>query len=221
MVSLSLGFEIEDDADEGADALGGIAVTCLAPDGGEAKVAVEMDTTGGLRRSGVMILKFPAATGAGAEQVLLFRSAEGALVPRLLRISTNALPVVQRATFDPQQAPTSQAAAVFCPSPAPGGRARGSASSRCACSSRTRPRKARSGAWSQGKSGLELDVRVQDGQLRRWTRAGLRDGSLRDAGPDDECYELTEQPDGSRIDIDFGNGINGRRPPLGARSWSG
>ena len=216
MVSLSLGFEIEDDSGEGADRLGGIAVTCLASDGSEAKVAVEVDTTGGLRRSGVMLLKFPAATGAGAEQILLFRSVEGALVPRLLRISTNALPVIQRATFDPQQAPASQAA----PFLTFAGTGRPNQRLSVEPLRLFEPDEApESQIWRlvEGTSGLELDVLVGEGkQLRRWTRAGLRDGSLRDAGPDDECYVLSEQPDGSRIDIAFGNGINGRRPPLGA-----
>ncbi|MBV9883118.1 MAG: baseplate J/gp47 family protein, partial [Sphingomonadaceae bacterium] len=36
-------------------------------------------------------------------------------------------------------------------------------------------------------------------------------------GPGDDCYELKEQPDGSRIEIAFGNGVNGRRPPQGAQ----
>jgi hypothetical protein len=65
----------------------------------------------------------------------------------------------------------------------------------------------------QSEAGLALDVRVQDGaRLRGWTR-----GELRNAGPEDDWYELTEQADGSRIEILFGNGINGRRPLLGAQ----
>ena len=200
-VSVSLGFEIEDDAEEGKDALGGVEVTCLAPGGDEEKVIVAADTTGGLRRSGVMILTFPAAPGAGAEQVLLFRSAKDALVPRLLRITTNALPVVQRAnlapppftgTGRPGQKIIIEPLGLFQPDEAAEGR-----------------------TWRlvQGEAGLALDVRVQDGaKLRAWTR-----GELRNAGPEDDWYELEEQADGSRIEILFGNGINGRRPPLGAQ----
>ncbi|MBV9883799.1 MAG: hypothetical protein JO276_12395, partial [Sphingomonadaceae bacterium] len=97
-VSISLGFEIDDDAQAGADQLGGVRISQRAPDGGESPVAVRLDTTGGLRRSGVMILGLNAAPGA-AEQVLLFRAAGDALVPQLRRIATNALPVLQRASF--------------------------------------------------------------------------------------------------------------------------
>jgi hypothetical protein len=199
-VRISLGFEIEDDAEEGKDALGGIAVTHLDADGSEARVTVEMDTTGGLRRSGVMILKFRAAAGAGAEQVLLFRSARNTLVPRLLRITPNALPVLQRATFQPPpfegtgrpgQSIVIEPLRLFGPDEA-----------------------AESHSWRlvQGKAGLELEVRVQDGAaLPVWTPRDLRD-----AGPGDTWYMPVEHADG-RIEISFGNGINGRRPPLDAQ----
>lgn len=201
MVSVSLGFEIEDDAEAGRDALGGIEITCLAPDGSEDEVAVETDTTGGLRRSGVMILTFPAATGAGAEQVLLFRSARDALVPRLLRITTNALPIVQRATLAPPPfAGTGRPGQAIVIEPLTLFEADEAAEGL---------------VWRlvQGEAGLALDVRVQDGtQAQSWAP-----GELRNAGPDDDCYELIEQADGSRIEILFGNGINGRRPPLGAQ----
>jgi hypothetical protein len=201
MVGVSLGFEIEDDADEGKDALGGILVTQLAPDGSEARVAVETDTTGGLRRSGVMILKFRAAAGTGAEQILLFRSARDALVPKLLRITANALPVVQRATLAPPP---------FAGTGRPGQRI---AIEPLRLFAPDEAAEAQTWRLVQSEAGLALDVRVQDGtRLRAWTR-----GELRDAGPDDDWYELTEQADGSRIDILFGNGINGRRPPLGAQ----
>jgi hypothetical protein len=199
-IRLSLGFEIEDDAEEGKDALGGIRVARLEADGAETRVTVETDTTGGLRRSGVMILKFRAAAGAGAEQVLLFRSATDTLVPRLLRITPNALPVLQRATlttppFDgtgrPAQSISIEPLRLFEPDEA-----------------------AESQAWrlAQGKTGLELEVRVQNGAaFPVWTPRDLRD-----AGPQDEWYMPAEQADG-RIEIRFGNGINGRRPPLGAQ----
>jgi predicted phage baseplate assembly protein len=199
-VRVSLGFEIEDDAQEGKDALGGIAVTRLDADGIEAKVTVEMDTTGGLRRSGVMLLKFRAAAGAGAEQILLFRSARNTLVPRLLRITPNALPVLQRATLQsppfegtgrPGQSIVIEPLRLFEPDEA-----------------------AESQSWRlvQGKAGLEFEVRVQDGAaFPVWTPRDLRD-----AGPADDWYMPVEQADG-RIEIGFGNGINGRRPPLGAQ----
>ena len=199
-VAVSLGFEIEDDAEDGPDALGGVAVSLLDPDGGEAPVTVALDTTGGMRRSGVMILGFDASAGAGAEQVLLFRSAKNALVPRLLRITTNALPVVQRATL---------AAPPFTGTGRPG--------QLLAIEPQTlfQPDEAAEGqTWRlvQGETGLMLDVHIREGaRTRLWTL-----GTLAEAGPADEFYELSEAPDGSRIEISFGNGINGRRPPLGA-----
>ena len=201
MVSVSLGFEIEDDAEDGRDTLGGVDITCLAPDGSEDKVAVETDTTGGLRSSGVMILTVPAATGAGAEQVLLFRSAENALVPRLLRITTNALPIVQRATLAPPPfAGTGRPGQTIVIEP-------------LSLFESDEPAEGQVWRLVQGETGLALDVRVQEGtRARAWTP-----GELRNAGPDDEYYELTEQADGNRIEILFGNGINGRRPPLGAQ----
>jgi hypothetical protein len=201
MVGVSLGFEIEDDATDGRDALGGVEITCLAPDGGEDEVTVETDTTEGMRRSGVMILKFPAATGAGAEQVLLFRSAKDALVPRLLRITTNALPIAQRATLAP---------------PPFAGTGRPGQNIVIEPLTLFESDEAAEGlVWRlvQSETGLALDVRVQDGtRAQSWTL-----GELRDAGPEDEWYELVEQPDGSRMEILFGNGINGRRPPLDAQ----
>jgi predicted phage baseplate assembly protein len=201
MVSVSLGFELEEDAADGRDALGGVEITCLAPDGGEDEVAVETDTTDGMRNSGVMILRFPAVTGAGAEQVLLFRSAKDALVPRLLRISTNAIPVAQRATLAPPP---------FAGTGRPGQKVEIEPLSLFAADEA-----AEGEVWRlvQREAGLALDVRVQEGgQARLWTP-----GELRNAGPEDERYELTEQADGSRIEILFGNGINGRRPPLDAQ----
>ena len=201
MVKVSLGFEIEDDAEEGSDGLGGVNVTCLAPGGGETRVTVELDTTGGLRRSGVMLLRVPVAAGAAAGPVLLFRSAQNALVPRLLRITTNALAVVQRATLSP-------------PQPFPG---TGRPDQRIAIEPQSlfEPDEAAEGqVWRlvQAEAGLALEVRVREGKVTRlWSR-----GTLSEAGPTDEQYELSEQPDGSRIELLFGNGINGRRPPLGA-----
>jgi len=202
MVSVSLGFEIDEDSDGGGDALGDILVSQIAPDGGEAEVVVETDTTSGLRRSGVMILRFRAAAGAGAEQILLFRSARDALVPRLLRITTNALPVVQRATLAPPP---------FAGTGRPGQRI---VIDPLRLFEPDEAAEAQTWRLMQGESGLAIDVRVQDGtRLRAWTRVD----DLREAGPEDDCYVLTEKADGSRIEILFGNGINGRRPPLGAQ----
>jgi len=202
MVSVSLGFEIEDDAEEGEDALGGIEVTCLDPGGGETEVAIESDTTGGLRRSGVMILRFEPVAGMGAEQVLLLRSARNALIPRLLRVTTNALPVVQRATLAPQTPFVGTGRPCQRLSIAP-----------VSLFESDEPAEAQIWRLVEGEAGLAFELSVQAGAgARSWRR-----GDLKQAGPDDEVYELNEQADGNRIDIVFGNGINGRRPPLGAQ----
>ena len=201
-VELALGFELEDD-DEAEDsrALGDIAVTYAAPDGSRSPVARRLDTTGSLRRSGVMILALAAAGEAGAKHGLEFRSSRDALIPRLLRITPNALPVVQRATFRldpftgtglPGQTLAIETLGLFAPD---------------------ETAEARIWRLARQGGGLALDLRVEEGaELRQW-----RPGDFRDAGPDDPWYSLSERPDGSLIEIGFGNGVNGLRPPARAQ----
>lgn len=203
VVEVSLGFELEeDDEGEATDALGGIAVAYAAADGAESPVEVRLDETGGLRRSGAMILAFAAAGGGAAKHELRFRSNRSTLIPRLLRITPNALPVAQRASFRPDplvgngrpgQQLTIEPAGLFSPDEA-----------------------AEGWIWRLAREGeaLALELREEESQ-RRWLP-----GDFRDAGPNDPCYALSEQADGGRIEIRFGNGVNGLRPPAGSRIFA-
>jgi predicted phage baseplate assembly protein len=197
--SLSLGFELEDDDQTGRGQLGRIEVVSVAPDGTEAAVTISYDSTRGLRQSGVMVLTLPSGTGGGDKHQLRFRSTRASLMPRLLRIAPNALPVLQRATLRPDRF-----------------EGNGRAGQTIAVEPLTHfgPDEAAEGhAWrlAAADTGLALGVRVQDGSaLKPWKR-----GDFATAVAEDEIYEVDERIDGTRIAVRFGNGINGRRPALG------
>ena len=203
-VEVSLGFELEEDDETGADdGLGGVSVFHVAPDGAEQPAAVRLDTTNGMRRSGTMVLGFTVPERPGRVHAFRFRPAEDTLIPRLLRVSPNALPVVQRATFAlPPFQGTGRAGQRIVIRPL----------------ELLAPHEAAEGQlWRlMGRDGgLAFDVRVGEaGALKAWTRA--QDG-FGEAGPADEWFSLAERPDGSEIEIGFGNGVNGRRPPEGAQ----
>ena len=155
------------------------------------------DTTGHLRRSGVMLVTLPEDP-EGKPIELRFRAKGDALMPRLLRISVNALPVVQRVllpmqsftgtgrpgqtlTFDPQSClPVDE--------PAP------------------------DQVWRLTRDAQALRVRVAiGGEFSDW-----RPGTLAEASADSAWYEVDERTDGRGISICFGNGVNGARVPEGA-----
>jgi hypothetical protein len=197
-VELSLGFELEEDdyGDEARDdGLGGIRIAYVAPDGSEHIVTPGLDTTDGLRRSGAMVLPF--VPGAGERHSFAFRASKDTLMPRLARITPNALPVVQRASFAPpafrgtgrpDQAVSIRPLDLFDPNEAAGEQ-----------------------PWRLVRGADAFKVIVERGsESRRWVP-----GEFAEAGPDDTCYSASELADG-RIEVRFGNGINGRCPSEGS-----
>jgi predicted phage baseplate assembly protein len=237
-VSLSLGFELDDDDSTGRGALGEIRIVVVDGEGAETEVTATYDSTLGLRRSGVMILALPPEAAAGEPLRLRFRSTRAALMPRLVRIAPNALPVLQRATLRPDTFDgtgragqtiaiepsscfgTDEAAAGHIwriisagEDPAVSLRAGAGNSTKGKGSRTTRSQDFDETADGLAVSGspLALRVRVQDGaRLVEWKR-----GELSAASKEDRVYEVEERGDGTRISIRFGNGINGRRPGLG------
>lgn len=206
-VSLSLGFELDEDDSTGGGALGEIRIATVDDQDSETQVTATHDSTLGLRRSGVMILALPPGAAAGGLLRLRFRSTRAALMPQLVRVAPNALPIVQRATLRPDPFEgTGRAGQTIAVEPLSG----------------FAPDEAAAGhTWRLVASGpdglaaagarLELVVRVQEGiSFRQW-----QPGDLSRASNEDRIYEVEERGDGTRISIRFGNGINGRRPGLG------
>lgn len=207
-VSISLGFELEEDDQSEGGLLGEIKAMSVAQGGAETPTTIAYDSTFGLRRSGVMILALPAGSGGQSEHHLRFRSTRAALMPRLLRIAPNALPVLQQASLSPDPFDASGRAgqtlvveplAHFDQDEA----AEGHAWRLASASSGSPP----------DDAGLALNVQVQDGtELKTWER-----GDFESAVDTDAIYEVDERADGTRIAIRFGNGVNGRRPAPGAQ----
>jgi hypothetical protein len=195
--TVSIGFQLERDAAV-ADRLGGIAVSQWA-DGAEIPIAPEdiTDTSDGFKRSGAVLLTLPHAPD-GRTTELRFRARTNALMPRLLRIGVNALPVVQRATIRQQRfAGTGRPGQVLLLDPQ-------------ACLPAGEP--APEQAWRLTREPEALSVEVEeDGKLAPW-----RPAMLADANSDARCFEMEEQSDGRGIGLRFGNGVNGRRVPEGA-----
>ncbi len=232
-VEVSLGFELgEDDEAEVKDQLGGIEIGYVAADGTPSPVEMVVDTTAKLRRSGVMILAFAATGQAGAEHRLEFRATQDTLIPRLLRITPNALPVVQRATFSLDsftgtgragQTLTIDPSVLLSPNETAAGRiwrlTRGSSEHSPAEPAPAQARPARPVPVDEDHDiapaepeRLGIAIRVEVGtQTRLWSR------DFDDPGPNDPWYALSERPDGSLIEIRFGNGVNGLRPPPDSR----
>jgi hypothetical protein len=232
-IQISLGFELdEDDEAEANDELGDVAVGYAAADGTRSPVETIVDTTGRLRRSGVMVLAFAALGKSGAEHRLEFRANQNSLIPRLLRITPNALPVVQRAAFSlgpftgtgrAGQTLTIEPSALLTPDEAASGRiwrlARKDAGDVEGISGPARARRLQPCA-DHGDDDvrraeadrLGIAIRTEDGpRSRRWSR------DFDDPGPNDPCYGLSERADGGLIEVRFGNGVNGLRPPPDSR----
>jgi predicted phage baseplate assembly protein len=198
-VEISLGFELEQDAAaEEADLLGGLRVSIVRGDSREQPVEIVADTTGGLRRSGAMILAFDGGPQRQLRE-LRFRAARDTLMPHLLRIAVNAVPVEQRATIRsdefrgsgrPGQSVSLDPRFAFPPDEPPGER-----------------------PWRLIDAPDALTVLVEEaGRLVRWSV-----GRLDEAAAGDACYEWSERSGGGEIEIRFGNGVNGRRPAEGAQ----
>jgi hypothetical protein len=158
-----------------------------------------VDTTAGMQRSGVMLLALPASAIADAKSltILIRPQAPHALMPRLVRVAANALPVAQRATFSRRFPATGRPGQIVQIEP----------------QSLFRNDEAAEGrVWRLVDGPDALSVSVSNGQ--EWP--AWQPGRLEEAAPDDKVYARDEQVDGSRIELRFGNGVNGRKPALGA-----
>lgn len=201
MVAFPLGFELDDDDPTSSGELGPVIVEYVAPDGAKVELKPTYDSTAHLRRSGVMILILPQTIGRGSDHELSFRPARATLMPRLRRITPDALPVRQRAALQPD---------VFIGNGRPG------QVIEIAPLTLFDPVEAAEGyVWrlSARKQGLDLSVQVEDeAELQQWSQ-----DRLDDAAADDRIFEIDERPDGTSIAIRFGNGCNGKRPAEGAQ----
>jgi hypothetical protein len=195
--TVSIGFELDRDAAK-VDRLGGIVVSQWV-EGRETAVALDErdDTTGQLRRSGVMLVTLPADPD-GELTELRFRAKGDALMPRLLRISINALPVVQRALLPEQSfTGTGRTGQTLTLDPQ-------------SCLPVDEP--APDQVWRLTRNREALRVRVAiGGEPSDW-----QPGTLAEASDNSALYEIDERPDGRGISIRFGNGVNGARVPEGA-----
>ncbi|MFL5212897.1 MAG: hypothetical protein ACJ8DH_03285 [Microvirga sp.] len=198
---LSLGFEIEGRGGKSTPAeneLGRLTVS-LRADGSEFDALEVVDTTAGMQRSGVMLLALPASAIADVRSltILIRPQAPHALMPRLVRVAANALPVAQHATFRRRFPATARPGQIVQIEPQSLFRSDEAAEGR---------------VWRLVDGPDALSVSVSDGQ--EWP--AWQPGRLEEAGPEDNVYARDEQIDGSRIELRFGNGVNGRKPGLGA-----
>ena len=199
---LSLGFEIEGRGGKSIPAeneLGRLTVGLRADGSGFGFDALDViDTTAGMQRSGVMLLALPASAIADTKSltILLRPQTHHALMPRLVRVAANALPVAQHATFRRRFPATGRPGQIVQIEP----------------QSLFRNDEAAEGrVWRLVDGPDALSVSVSEGQ--EWPV--WQPGGLEEAGPEDNVYARDEQIDGSRIELRFGNGVNGRKPALG------
>lgn len=193
---LSLGFQT-DVKDAVATGLGGIDAELT----GFGPLIRVFDSSHDMQTSGAMVYKVTDAAALDGGEIVLRPRQPAALVPRLLRIDVNAIPVVQRATFEdaivlrgnnrPAQTVTIEPAGLFGSDEMPSA---GDA--------------AASPIWSLVDADpAALRVRTVEGAA--WHRAPLEG-----CGPADACFAMDERADGSGIALRFGNGVNGRRPAM-------
>lgn len=192
---LSLGFELAAEAETTAAELSAIEVQYI--DGDDATpVEIVHDDSAGLQRSGAMLLSFTPV--AGTHHVFRMANKGSALLPKIRQILPNAVPVIQRldiriddltATGLPGQTFEIDPAAYF-----------------------AGDEPAADGAWRlSGEEPVQVRVAVGGGSIEF---TGLApEASMDDAEPDQRCFTASDGDDGSTIEIGFGNGINGERPP--------
>lgn len=194
---LAIGFEVVTDGDdstgqpEGSEAPACNSVrlrVSLRDDTGPWPVTIEEDTTGGLARSGVVLLKIDPALAGRSGRFTLSIDSEGGrflLPPRLQRIALNVMPIEQVERVNETAGPFG--------TDTPGQE------------------------YRLKRSGLMFPVDAQSFKVfvsaggpvsQEWTRVE----GLSSAAPNATVYALDE----SRGTITFGNGINGRRPAAGA-----
>lgn len=189
---LSLGFTL--DVDSAFDeALGGVSVFFRKADGGEILLSPECDTTDKLQRSGVMVLKLVDGwnTAKPTHQIVLRPTGAGALLPRLVQIAANALPVAQYVAVEDRKHSF-------------GTSRPGQTLTLTIADLLDGPNREDGTMWRLTEQAPVVNI---DGV--EWDS-----GDLDTANPDDEFYAITEV--GDSISIRFGNGINGSTVRLGS-----
>jgi len=201
---LSLGIDIEGGGDPVPQAapLGRVRLYYRGPAGRETRLDCRLDTSAAMQRSGVMIAALPEDgphRGASHHQLVLRPDADAALMPRLLRIGINALPVAQQAHFRIDDLTGS-----------------GRPGQRIAIDPRTRfaaDEAAAERVWRlaelNGRSPAVVWVE-EAGKLVRW-----RQGDPDAAGPGEPVHAVSEKAGGSEVAFRFGNGVNGAKLAAG------
>lgn len=198
-VKLALGFTVEADS-EPDDRLGGVAVFYRSADAEEHPLEPILDTTSGLQRNGVIIVELAVARVASLHNIILRPTGAGALLPRLVRVAVNALPVDQQVTVRIAKGEFGNGRAGQTLELGPSGlldeqdREDGAVWRLTDLTSPINP---------AGKPAKNPVLKVG---TMVWQQ---RDPDTTD--PDAQVYALTEERNGSRITFRFGNGINGSR----------
>jgi baseplate J-like protein len=202
-VLLSLGVEIESGGTSAPedDGLGAVRLFYRRRKGDEVPLECVRDTSVDMQRSGVIVVKLAADgphQGRDEHEIVFRANRANALMPRLLRVAPNALPVAQKAMFERRDH-----------------RGTGRANQGIVIEPRSlfdsdEVVEGRIWRLTDGADGMGGPlVRVGEGEGSIW-KAGELDG----ADPADRFYRVSEAPDGSRIELGFGNGVNGQRPKL-------
>jgi hypothetical protein len=194
-ILLSIGFEMKGGDSIGAASLGEIEAFYGSF---ETRLDRKLDTSREMQRSGAMVFRLPRARrDADSHEIILRPRAPTALMPRVLRIAPNALPVVQRASFRVGQFR---------------GTGRGGQKIAIEPASLFESDEVGEGRIWRMIEPRRKSARVWVGNgpaLQRW-----REHDFEQSGPKSRHFSLSERTDGSRIEIGFGNGVNGRNPPL-------
>ncbi|WP_166300692.1 hypothetical protein [Bradyrhizobium sp. 2S1] len=184
---LALGFTVEADS-EPDDLLGRIKLSYRSAAGEERPLELVLDTTRDLQRNGVIIVILAKAHLEDSHHIILRPTGAGALLPRLVRVAVNALPVDQQVT-----------AKITRPE---FGNERAGQTLELGPSDLLDDQDRQDGAvWRL----TEKCPPVVEVGKTTWKR---RDPDTAD--PDAEVYALNEASSGARITLRFGNGINGR-----------
>lgn len=192
---LSLGFELLHEAGEVAPELSDLRVTYLT-DWAEQPLRIIDDFSAGLQRSGALILGF--SSHGGNRHRLRLSNRSGALLPKIRRITVNAVPIVQQvklrfddatATGRPHQQLDLDLASRF-----------------------ASDEPVSDVAWRlSGSEPVSVEI-VEGPAATSWTRCDPA-RALDNAKPDERVFTVREVAEAGRVEIGFGNGINGRCPP--------
>lgn len=190
---LSIGIEIEGGGNgvPDDDCLGAVNLYYRRRGGEEVRLDCVADTSVDLQRSGALIVRLPAGgpqASGDMHDIVLRADRSNALMPRLLRVAPNAVPVAQKAGFRRLRF-----------------RGTGRANQKLFVEPRAlfeADERVEGRQWRLTDAGAEVKVGAEP-----W-----KPGTFDRAGPADPVFVVSEAKDGSGIEITFGNGVNGRRP---------